>query len=98
VEYGDYLEFSRNADLLIHDAEYTEADYEIKKGWGHTRYMDALMLAFEADVDKFGLFHHNQERSDKELDGIIEDSLHIVENSGEELDCFAIYEGWELEL
>lgn len=98
VEYDDYLEFSRGADLLIHDAEYTEEDYEIKKGWGHTRYMDALMLAFEAGVESFGLFHHNQERTDSELDEIEKDCYRIVENSLEDLILYPIYEGLEIEL
>ena len=32
LDYKDYLEFSRGADLLIHDAEYNETEYKKTKG------------------------------------------------------------------
>ena len=60
--------FSAGADLLIHDSEYTEKQYTVTKGWGHSVYTDALRLAMDAQVGQFGLFHHNQERTDDELD------------------------------
>jgi ribonuclease BN (tRNA processing enzyme) len=37
LDYCDYLDFTQNADLLFHDAEYTEEEYEQKKLGGILR-------------------------------------------------------------
>ncbi len=97
-DYKDYVEFSSGADLLMHDSEYTEEDYKIKKEWGHSVYKDALKLAVEADVKQFGLFHHNQERTDKELDEIVKDCQKIIKKEKSKLKCFAVYEGMQIKL
>ncbi len=60
----EYAEFARHADLLIHDAEYTPEEYQKTRSWGHSTYVEALDLAIQARVQKFGLFHHNQDRDD----------------------------------
>lgn len=96
--YDDYLRFSEGADLLIHDSEYTEAQYKITKGWGHSVYTDSLRLAREAKVKQFGLFHHNQERSDEELDRIVDDCRRIVAADGKTPDVFACHTGQEIVL
>lgn len=98
LDYQDYLNYSSNADLLIHDSEFTEEEYKITKAWGHSIYNDALKLALEAKVKKFGLFHHNQERTDTALDKIVEDCQRIIENNNASLECFAVYEGMEIKL
>lgn len=98
LDYRDYVDFSSGADLLMHDAEYTKEDYKIKKGWGHSVYKDALKLAMEANVKRFGLFHHNQERVDKNLDKIVRDCRRIIKNSKSNLKCFAVYEEMEIRL
>jgi len=96
--YLDYLRFCADADLLIHDAEYTEAQYAMTKGWGHTVYTDALRLAMEANVKQFGLFHHNQERTDADLDAMVEDCRRIAREKSSQVACFAAQAGMEIEL
>ncbi|HUH67361.1 MAG TPA: MBL fold metallo-hydrolase [Syntrophales bacterium] len=99
VDYAAYLDFSAGADLLVHDAEFTEEEYEKKtKTWGHSIYRDALRLALDAGAKRFGLFHHNQERSDKALDEIVTDCRRIIKESGKELECFAVHQGLEISL
>ena len=98
LDYQDYLDFAYNADLLIHDSEFTEEEYKTTKTWGHTVYTDALQLALEAGVRSFGLFHHNQERTDAALDGIIRHCKQIIGNNGTSLECFAVCEGMEIRL
>jgi phosphoribosyl 1,2-cyclic phosphodiesterase len=98
LAYQDYLSFSLNADLLIHDSEFTEGEYKITKSWGHSVYLDALKLASEAKAKKFGLFHHNQERTDEALDKIVEDCQRIIADSDTNLECFAVCEGMEIKL
>lgn len=95
-DYDDYLRFSAGADLLIHDAEYTEEEYGETRAWGHSTYKDALKLALEAQVKKLGLFHHNQERSDDALDKIVADCRRIIRERGARLECFAVDQELEL--
>lgn len=90
LNYDDYLRFSANANLLIHDAEYNAREYKSKRTWGHSVYEDALHLAMEANAKKFGLFHHNQERSDSALDEIVEDCHRIIREHRSPLECFAL--------
>jgi phosphoribosyl 1,2-cyclic phosphodiesterase len=97
-DYADYVEFARGADVLIHDAEYTAREYERTKTWGHTVYTDALQLALDAGVKRFGLFHHNQDRTDAEIDAMIEDCRRIVAQRSAGLDVFGTRQGMEIQL
>jgi phosphoribosyl 1,2-cyclic phosphodiesterase len=97
-DYKSFAEFSAGADLLIHDAEYTSDDYMTMRGWGHSLYKDALKLALEAGVKSFGLFHHNQDRTDSEIDAIVDDSRRIISEEGSGLECFAVAQDLEIEL
>lgn len=85
-----YLEFSRGADFLIHDAEYTPEEYKTTVEWGHTVYTDALSLAMEAGVGRFGLFHLNQDRFDDEMDAIVDDCRQRVQAASSSLDVLAV--------
>ena len=98
LSYQDYRKFSSDAELLVHDSEYTEEEYKTKKRWGHSTYREALKLALDAQVKKFGLFHHNQERSDAGVDEIVQDCRQIIDNHKANLECFAVYEGMEISL
>ena len=92
LNYEDYLEFARGADMLIHDAMYTEEEYRHTKTWGHTTFTTALKLALEAGVKTFVLFHHNPERSDGHLDRTVDECRRIIREAGSNLECFAARE------
>lgn len=90
----EYVAFCRDADLLIHDAEYVDEEYRRKKGWGHSTYRQALNLAFDAGVRRLGLFHHNQDRTDEQLDAIMEDCRAVIEQEKSRLEeCVAVTQG-----
>jgi phosphoribosyl 1,2-cyclic phosphodiesterase len=90
LAFEDYLEFSSGADLLIHDAEYTPEEYKTYLDWGHSNYTDTLDLAQKAAVKKLGLFHLNQERTDKEMDQIVKDCRQRITANGSNLDCVGV--------
>ncbi len=98
LPYKAYLDFCSGADFLIHDAEYTPKEYETRKEWGHSVYTDTLDLAFEAGVKKLGLFHLNQERTDREMDKIVETCKQIIVEKGHNLECFAVGSDMTFEL
>jgi phosphoribosyl 1,2-cyclic phosphodiesterase len=98
ASYEDYLRFADGADLLVHDAEYTREQYQMTKGWGHSVYTDALRLAQDAGVKQFGLFHINQERTDADMDRIVDDCSGIIRENGSGPRCFGTAAGMEIEL
>jgi phosphoribosyl 1,2-cyclic phosphodiesterase len=63
------VEFSREADYLIYDATYMQAEYEtLRKGWGHSTWYAAVQSARNAKVKTLVLFHHHPEHTDDQLD------------------------------
>ena len=98
LDFQEYADFSANADLLIHDSEYTSEEYALTKGWGHSTYNDAVRLAMEAHVKKFGLFHHNQERTDAAVDSIVGKCREIINSGRGDVECSAVSAGSEFEL
>ncbi len=98
LEFADYVNFSKAADLLIHDSEYDPEEYVKKRGWGHSTYLDAMELAIAAGAKRFGLFHHNQDRSDDGVDALVAHCEEIVARRQVNLSCFAVRQGMELVL
>ena len=96
--FKDYRTFCQNADLLIHDAEYTPREYDSTVGWGHSRYTDTLKLAMEAEVGTLGLFHLNQERTDHQMDVIVAHAQELVAAQNDSTKCMAVavYSTFEL--
>ncbi|MBU0993623.1 MAG: MBL fold metallo-hydrolase [Proteobacteria bacterium] len=86
----DYCAFSKDADLLFHDAEFTPKEYQKSVEWGHSAYTDTLSLALKAEVRQLGLFHLNQERTDTEMDNIVVDCHKIIDSTRQKLTCFAV--------
>jgi phosphoribosyl 1,2-cyclic phosphodiesterase len=68
--YREMVAFVRGADLLLHDAMLTDAEYATRRGWGHSTFAQAVRLAEDAGVRRLSLFHHSPDRSDAELAAI----------------------------
>jgi len=67
-----YATFVRGADLLLHDAMYTEEEYPRRIGWGHSTYEQVIRCAIDEGVRRVLLFHHAPDRSDRELTELVE--------------------------
>ena len=59
---------ARDADLLIHDCQYTDREYPKHLGWGHSPLSDALMIGRRTAAQRMLLFHHDPLHSDDFLD------------------------------
>lgn len=66
----EYAKFCKDADILIHDCQYTPQEIDERRGWGHSDYEAVLDLALEANVKKLILFHHDPSRKDAEVTAI----------------------------
>jgi phosphoribosyl 1,2-cyclic phosphodiesterase len=61
------VELARGADVLIHDAQYTPDELEVKKGWGHSSWEQAIEVAEQAEVKRLVLTHHDPDHNDEFL-------------------------------
>lgn len=99
MDYPDYVEFSRGADLLVHDAEFTHEEYQKNRfSWGHSSSRDVMELAMEAGVKRLGLFHLNQDRSDRDVDAMVDECAAILKSRNCMMACTAIAQGDEIVL
>ena len=64
-------QFYKDADILVHDTQYTHKEYITGKiGWGHSSFEWAINSAHKAGVKHLVLFHHEPLRNDQELEGL----------------------------
>ncbi len=61
---------AHGASTLIHDCQYTDAEYPNHLGWGHSPIADALEFGHRVEAEKLVLFHHDPLHSDDFLDGL----------------------------
>jgi len=59
---------ARNADVLLHDAQYDEDEYSARIGWGHSSVADAVSYCDAVGAERLVLFHHEPEHSDNALE------------------------------
>ena len=86
VEHGSGLDrrlicLSRGADLLVHDAQFTDDEYRgqggpSRQGWGHSTWQQAAAVAEAAGVERLALFHHDPRRTD--------DGVAVIESQARE--------------
>ena len=65
---------ARDADLLLHDCQYTDAEYPAHVGWGHSSLTHALQFARRVGARRTLLFHHDPWHNDDQLDVMLEDA------------------------
>jgi phosphoribosyl 1,2-cyclic phosphodiesterase len=58
---------AEKADLLLHDAQYSEEEYEERIGWGHTSVADAVGFTQAVGARRLVLFHHEPLHTDEFL-------------------------------
>ena len=75
AEWTSGFDLIRDVDLLIHDAQYTEDEYQARVGWGHSTLSQTVALAAQANVKTLVTFHHDPEHSDEMLDEQLKDAL-----------------------
>jgi phosphoribosyl 1,2-cyclic phosphodiesterase len=90
--------FVRGASLLVHDAMYTAEEAVAFRGWGHSSAEQAVDLACDAAVPRLALFHHRPERSDAEVDALVERCRARAAARGGNLEVVAAAEGASLTL
>ncbi|MEA3208864.1 MAG: hypothetical protein QOE70_1921 [Chthoniobacter sp.] len=92
------VEFIRDADVLIADSQYDEAEYPSRLGWGHTCADDTVVTAMRAGVKQLFLFHHDPDHPDEKIASMVSRARARVAAEGSPLIVAAAREGAEVVL
>lgn len=65
------------ADLLFHDSQYSQEEYDRRIGWGHCSIGDAVDFGKLAAVKKMILFHHDPTNTDTQLEQLLKDCAQV---------------------
>ena len=98
-----YIDFFRDADLVIIDAQFSHAESLAKRSWGHSSAVIGVELAAHAGAKRLALFHHDPGATD----GVLEHLLRVgreyaagspVPGTTNAVEVFLAREGMEIEL
>jgi phosphoribosyl 1,2-cyclic phosphodiesterase len=72
VEHGDEIDenivnIAKDADILIHDGQYSNEQLPLRRGWGHSSYEQAAEVAIRASVRQLVVTHHDPDHDDEYL-------------------------------
>lgn len=91
------LGLAKDADVVIHDAQYLPEEFDAHRDWGHCSVDHALRLAGAAQVRTLVLFHHDPSHDDQTMDRIATEASATGAARGVP-EVLAAYEGMVLEL
>ena len=100
-ETDGFVDFFRNADLVIFDAMYSLAEAtSVKADWGHSSNVVGVELCQQAGARHLCLFHHEPANDDETISRVLADTRRLEEITriGEPLLVTAAYDGMEIEL
>jgi phosphoribosyl 1,2-cyclic phosphodiesterase len=96
-----FIEFFKNADLVICDTMYSLADsVSMKEDWGHSSNIVAIDLCHEAGAKRLALFHHEPTYDDEDIQRMHQESMRYeaLTREGSELEVLCAYDGLEIRL
>jgi phosphoribosyl 1,2-cyclic phosphodiesterase len=102
-EFGDdldreFVNFIAGADFYIGEAQYTDAEYPERIGWGHSSISATVEVAIEAQVGTLAFFHHDPLHDDKAVAAMAETAQQLITDRGAMLQCFPAREGQVVEV
>lgn len=95
VKWVSGSDLAMEADLLLHDAQYTAEEYKSKMGWGHSSMEDAIQFAQLTGVKHLLLTHHDPMHTDAQLHKYL---FHLKENISCSFPYELAVEGADIEL
>jgi phosphoribosyl 1,2-cyclic phosphodiesterase len=70
---------AEDVDLLLHDAQYFEDEYDARVGWGHSSVSSAVAYADALGVKRLVLFHHDPTHSDDTMQKLEAEARALVD-------------------
>jgi phosphoribosyl 1,2-cyclic phosphodiesterase/FixJ family two-component response regulator len=65
--YESLINFLQDCDILVHEAQYTQEEYQAKEGWGHSSIYNACALIKKANIKHWIVTHHDPKHTDAML-------------------------------
>jgi ribonuclease BN (tRNA processing enzyme) len=72
------LDLCRDADLVIHDAQYTDDEFVVHSDWGHSTEAYAVHVAREAGAKRLSLFHYDPSHTDRDIEDMVTHARRIA--------------------
>ncbi len=91
--YLPLLDFVSGADILIHEAQYTDEEYPEKVGWGHSSVGNACILAHLAGVKRWLITHHDPTHDDAFLETKLNQTRRLLARRGSDIQVAHAYDG-----
>ena len=91
------MELCQDADLLIHDSQYTEDEFVELFDWGHSTPAYAVHVATQAGVKRLDMFHHDPSHNDRQIDTMLRAARQIAQATGK-VEVNAAKEGGSFQL
>ncbi|AWL12591.1 hypothetical protein HMF8227_02133 [Saliniradius amylolyticus] len=98
TDFLQWVEFAKDADIIIHDAQYLQTDMPTKSGWGHSVAEETVKLAMACNAKRLALYSHDHDRTDQDIRAIEQHCHDVVKLGGAELTVFAAAEGMTIDL
>lgn len=73
--------WARGCDLLMFDGSYTQDNYQLFQGWGHSRWEDGCRIAKENGIRQLLIVHHAPQSDDRMLAAYERKSWEIFERT-----------------
>jgi len=96
-----FIQFFKNADLLIFDAQYPLLDaISVKENWGHSNNIVAVELCVKSHVRHLCIFHNEPTMNDEQLDAFLQDTRRYLKIYAESypLKIDIAYDGLEIDV
>jgi phosphoribosyl 1,2-cyclic phosphodiesterase len=91
-----HAKYMTNADVVIHEAQYTPEEYSAKKNWGHSTYTYVVQVAAVAGVRRLFLTHHDPSHDDALVARIEQRAQDLAHRLGSPMEVKCAYEGCEI--
>ncbi len=75
---------AEDVDVLFHDCQFSEPEYSSRVGWGHSSVAQAVDFAQSSMARRLVLFHHDPDRSDDDVDGLVERACELWDGASGE--------------
>ena len=98
TDFLTFVDFTRDAEVIVHDAQYMLSDMPAKSGWGHSVAEEAVKLAMGSNAKRLALYSHDPDRTDDDIDKVVEHCNEYIAIAESELELFAAFEGQTLNL
>ena len=93
VPYGKMIDFLSDADIVVHEAQYTCEEYPRKIRWGHSSISNACALMKLAGVRRWIVTHHDPMHDDTFLESKLQLTRQVFERLGHPIQVSHGYDG-----